>query len=146
MDSLRSILRAACIAAFTVGVLLLLLNPPSLSGAGGLLTLLVGAVAFVLFVGWMTVVAMGKDGPSEEEFERLIRRSEELAASPQLAAEANEFDVMVADAIDRLPAEFRALLDETPVVVSQRGWEFHAYGHYYGGNYTRGDYEHRIVL
>jgi hypothetical protein len=31
MDSLRPILRAAGIAAFTVGLLLVLLNPPSLS-------------------------------------------------------------------------------------------------------------------
>jgi predicted Zn-dependent protease with MMP-like domain len=146
MDGLRSILRAAAIAAFTVGLILLLLNPPSLSGAGGLLTLLAGAVAFVLVIGWMTVRMMGSDGPSEEEMERLIRRSEELAASPQLAAATGEFDLMVADAIDRLPPEFQELLATTPVVVSQRGWEFHAYGHYYGGNYTRGDYEHRIVL
>src|SRR3954469_1204631 len=106
MDSVRSILRAAAIAAFTVGLLLLLLNPPSLSGAGGLLTLLVGAAAFVLLAGWATVALMGRDGPSEEEFERLIRRSEELAASPALAADAGEFDLMVADAIDRLPPEF----------------------------------------
>jgi predicted Zn-dependent protease with MMP-like domain len=146
VDSLRSIFRAAAIAAFTVGLLLLLLNPPSLSGAGGLLTLLAGAVAFVLLVGWATVGLMGSDGPSEEEFERLIRRSEELAAHPHLAAQAGEFDLMVADAIDRLPPEFLELLADTPVVVSQRGWEFHAYGHYYGGGYTRGDYEHRIVL
>src|SRR3954469_22803071 len=109
MDSLRSILRAAFVAAFTVGVLLLLLNPPSLSGAGGLLTLLAGVVAFVLFVGWLTVGMMGSDGPSEEEFERLIRRSEELAASPELAAAATEFELMVADAIDRLPPEFTDL-------------------------------------
>jgi predicted Zn-dependent protease with MMP-like domain len=146
VDSLRSILRAAAIAAFTVGLLLLLLNPPSLSGAGGLLTMLVAAVAFVLVIAWATVALMGSDGPTEEEFERLIRRSEELAASPQLAAEANEFDVMVADAIDRLPPEFQELLETTPVVVSQHGSEHHAYGHYFGGNYTRGDYEHRIVL
>jgi predicted Zn-dependent protease with MMP-like domain len=146
MDSLRSILRAAFVAAFTVGVLLLLINPPSLSGAGGLLTLLAGVVAFVLFVGWLTVAAMGSDGPSEEEFERIVRRSEELAASPALAAEAGEFDVLVADAIDRLPQEFQEMLAHTPVVVSRRGREFGAYGHYYGGNFTRGDYEHRIVL
>ncbi len=146
MDSLRSILRAAAIAAFSVGLLLLLLNPPSLSGAGGLLTLIAGAVAFTLLVGWATVALMGSDGPSEEEFERLIRRSEELAASPQLALETDDFDVMVADAIDRLPPEFLELLKDTPVVVSQRGREFGAYGHYYGGGYTRGDYEHRIVL
>jgi predicted Zn-dependent protease with MMP-like domain len=146
VDSIRSILRAAAIAAFTVGLLLLLLNPPSLSGAGGLLTLLAGAVAFVLFVGWLTVGMMGSDGPSEEEFERLIRRSEELAASPELAAAATEFELMVADAIDRVPPEFTELLAETPVVVSQHGAEVGAYGHYFGGNYTRGDYEHRIVL
>ncbi|MEA2438772.1 MAG: hypothetical protein QOH76_196 [Thermoleophilaceae bacterium] len=146
VDSLRSILRAAAIAAFTVGLLLLLLNPPSLSGAGGLLTLLAGAVAFVLVVAWATVALMGSDGPTEEEFERLIRRSEELAASPQLAAEAGEFDLMVAEAIDRLPPAFQELLMTTPVVVSQRGAEARAYGHYFGGGYTRGDYEHRIVL
>ena len=146
VDSLRSILRAAAIASFTVGLLLLLLNPPSLSGAGGLLTLIAGVVVFVLVVAWMTVAMMGSDGPSEEEFERLIRRSEELAASPQLTAEAGEFDLLVAEAIDRLPAEFRELLESTPVVVSQRGEEVGAYGHYFGGSYTRGDYEHRIVL
>jgi hypothetical protein len=84
MDSLRSILRAAAVAAFTVGLLLVLLNPPSLSGAGGLLTILAAVVAFVLLIGWATVALMGSDGPSEEEMERLIRRSEELAASPQL--------------------------------------------------------------
>jgi predicted Zn-dependent protease with MMP-like domain len=111
-----------------------------------LLTILAAVVAFVLFVAWLTVTAMGSDGPSEEEVERLIRRSEELAASPELAAAATEFEVMVADAIDRLPPEFTALLADTPVVVSQRGAEFGAYGHYYGGNYTRGEYEHRIVL
>src|SRR4051794_22382790 len=146
MDGLRSILRAAAIAAFSVGLLLVLLNPPSLSGAGGLLTIIAAAVAFVLVVGWATVAMMGSDGPSEEEFERLIRRSEELAASPQLAAEAGEFDILVADAIDRLPPEFQELLESTPVVVSRRGTEVSAYGHYFGGGYTRGDYEHRIVL
>jgi predicted Zn-dependent protease with MMP-like domain len=146
VDSLRSVLRAAAIAAFTVGLLLLLLNPPSLSGAGGLLTLIAGVVLFVIVVAWVTVVAIGRDGPSEEEFERIVRRSEELAASPALAAEAGEFELLVADAIDRLPDEFRKLLRDTAVVVSQRGAEVGAYGHYFGGSYTRGDYEHRIVL
>src|SRR3954453_13346093 len=123
MDSLRSILRAAAVAAFTVGLLLVLLNPPSLSGAGGLLTILAAAVAFVLVVGWGTVALMGSDGPSAEEMgrlirrgealgegmERLLRRSGDVAAPPQLAAATGEFDLMVAEAIDRLPEEFRAL-------------------------------------
>ena len=146
MDRIRSILRAAAIAAFTVGLLLLLLNPPSLSGAGGLLTLIAGVVLFVIVVAWATVAMMGRDGPSEEEFEKIVRRSEELAASPALAAEAGEFELLVADAIDGLPEEFLELLRDTAVVVSQRGAEVGAYGHYFGGGYTRGDYEHRIVL
>jgi predicted Zn-dependent protease with MMP-like domain len=146
MDSLRSILRSAAIASFTVGMLLLLLHPPSLSGTGGLLTLVAATVAFALLVAWATVALMGSDGPSEEEFERIVRRSEELAASPRLAAETGEFDLMVADAIDRLPPEFQEMLETTPVVVSRRGAEAGAYGHYFGGNFTRGDYEHRIVL
>lgn len=146
LEQLRPILRAAGIAALSVGLLLLLLNPPSLSGAGGLLTLVAGVAAFVLLAAWATVAMMGRQPMSEEEFERLVRRSEELARSPQLAAEATEFDLLVAEAIDRLPAEFQPLLEETPVVVSQRGAEFGAYGHYFGGSYTRGDYEHRIVL
>ena len=146
VDSVRPILRAAAAAIFTVGLLLLLLNAPSLSGAPGLLFILVVACAFVLLVAWATVGLMGSDGPSEEEVERLIVRSEELARTPGLAAATGEFDLMVAEAIDRLPNEFRAMLETTPVVVSSRGAEVGAYGHYFGGNYTRGEYEHRIVL
>src|SRR3954467_12410317 len=116
MDSLRQILRAAAVAAFTVGLLLLLLNPPSLSGAEGLAVIIGAAVVFVLFVAWGTVALMGREGPSEEEFERLVRRSEELARSPSLAASTGAFDVLVADAIDRLPPEFQAMLEKTPVV------------------------------
>jgi predicted Zn-dependent protease with MMP-like domain len=54
--------------------------------------------------------------------------------------------VLVAEAIDRLPEDFRRLLDNTPVVVSQRGAEARAYGHYMGDTVARGYYEDRIVL
>jgi predicted Zn-dependent protease with MMP-like domain len=146
MDSLRQILRAAAIAAFSVGLLLMLLNPPSLSGAGGLLTLLVGVVAFVLFVAWGTLALTGRQSMSEREFDRLVQRSEELALHPRTAEEATEFELMVADAIDRLPPEFQELLETVPVVVSRRGAAEGAYGMYFGGDRTRGDREHRIVL
>jgi predicted Zn-dependent protease with MMP-like domain len=146
MDSLRSALRAAAIAAFTVGLLLMLLNPPSLSGAGGLLTLIVVATAFVLVVAWGTLMLMGRPSLSEREFDALVERSEQLARQPQHAREATEFELLVADAIDQLPPEFQELLETTPVVVSQRGADERAYGHYFGGNLTRGDHEHRIVL
>jgi predicted Zn-dependent protease with MMP-like domain len=145
-EDLRPALRAAAIAAFVVGVLLMFLHPPSLSGAGGLITLIVGALALVLITAWGTVALMGRDGMSEDEFERLVRRSEELAREPALARDATDFDVLVAAAIDRLPEDFRRLLDNTPVVVSQRGAEARAYGHYMGDTVARGYYEDRIVL
>ncbi|HEY2601643.1 MAG TPA: metallopeptidase family protein [Thermoleophilaceae bacterium] len=145
-DDLRPALRAAAIAAFTVGVLLMFLHPPSLSGAGGLATLVVAALAFLLIVAWGTVALAGRDGMSEEEFERLVRRSEELAREPALARDAGDFERLVADAIDRLPPDFQALLEHTPVVVSQRGAEARAYGHYFGDTVARGHYEDRIVI
>jgi predicted Zn-dependent protease with MMP-like domain len=146
MESIRSIIRAAAIAAFTVGLLLMLLNPPSLDGVGGMATLIVGASAFVLLTAWATLALMGRPSMSEREFDRLVERSEELARNPQRADAETEFELLVADAIDRLPNEFRELLEDTPVVVSSRGASERAYGHYFGGNLTRGDREHRIVL
>ena len=83
---------------------------------------------------------------SEHEFERLVRRSEELAAEPDLRAETTEFDILVAEAIDDLPQEFQRLLDTTPVVVSHRGAENRAYGHYFGDTVARDNYPDRIVL
>src|SRR5437588_515951 len=48
MKEILGPLRAAAIAAFIVGVAVLVLDPPSFSGVPDLLTLLVGAAAFVL--------------------------------------------------------------------------------------------------
>jgi predicted Zn-dependent protease with MMP-like domain len=146
LDELKRILRAAAIAALTVGLLLLLLNPPSLSGAGGLAAVVVGAVALVLLGAWVTVALIGSEGMSEREFERVVRRSERLARHPPPAEEPNEFDLLVMEAIDRLPDEFRDVLEDTPVVVSRRGRESRAYGHYHGDTVARDRYPDRIVI
>jgi predicted Zn-dependent protease with MMP-like domain len=89
---------------------------------------------------------MGRDAISEPEFERVVRRTEELARRPDLAAQATEFELLVADAIDDLPEEFRELLERTPVVVSHRGVEHSAYGYYMGDTAVRDHYPDRIVL
>jgi len=146
LETLRPILRAAAIAGFTVGLIIFLLRPPSLSGAEGLLAWALGGVALVLFGAWATVGLIGTDSMSEEEVERLAVRAEELAHRPPAEREPNDFDQLVADSIDRLPPDFQELLGRVPVIVSHRGREFRAYGHHYGGPYTRGDYEHRIVI
>jgi predicted Zn-dependent protease with MMP-like domain len=138
-------LKAATISVFITGLVLLLLNPPSLSGLGGLLTLLVGAAAIVLVTAWATVALIGQEMP-EPEFRRLVDRSEALASLPPPDQPPSEFDELVMEALDDLPEEFRELLEHTPVVVSSRGHEHRAYGHYIGGTVARDVYPDRIVI
>jgi predicted Zn-dependent protease with MMP-like domain len=146
VDLLRGPVKAGLAALFAVGLLLLFVNPPSLDGAEGILFIIGGALLLVLLTAWATVALTGQDSMPEHEFERLVRRSEELAADPGLRLGADRFDLLVADAIDDLPPEFQRLLDDTPVVVSQLGHEHRAYGHYFGDTVARDDYPDRIVL
>ncbi len=138
-------LRAAALTAFVVGLVLLLLNPPSLAGLGDLLVLLVGAVAIVLIAAWATVAVIGREMP-EPKFRRLVDRSEALASLPPPDRPPSEFDELVVQALDDLPERFRELLEHTPVVVSSHGHEHHAYGHYIGGTIARDIYPDRIVI
>ena len=143
---LRGPIKAGLAALFAVGLVLLFLNPPSLAGAEGMAMLIGGGLLLLLGTAWATVALTGSDSMPEHEFERLVRRSEELASRPDLRAETGDFDLLVADAIDSLPPEFQRLLDDTPVVVSQLGAENRAYGHYFGDTVARDDYPDRIVL
>lgn len=144
-ETLGPPLRAAALSAFITGLVLLLLNPPSLDGLGGLLTVLVGAAAIVLIAAWAAVALIGEEMP-EPEFRRLVDRSEALAALPPPDRPPSEFDELVMQALDDLPEPFRGLLERTPVVVSSRGHEHHAYGHYVGGTVARDIYLDRIVI
>jgi predicted Zn-dependent protease with MMP-like domain len=145
-DALRAPLKAAGGAAFSVGLLLFLMNPPSLSGAAGLAALAGGAVALVVITAWVTVALTGGDSMSEREFDRLLERSERLAREGDSQESPSEFDVLVSDAIDALPREFQELLERTPVVVSSRGAEHRAYGQYWGDTVVRDNYPDRIVI
>jgi predicted Zn-dependent protease with MMP-like domain len=145
-EVIRGPIKAAIAALFAVGVLLLLLNPPSLSGAEGLAVMIGGGLLLLLGTAWATVALTGRDSMTEQEFERLVRRSEELADQPALRADATEFDLLVAEAIDELPLDFQRVLDDVPVVVSHRGAENRAYGHYFGDTVARDNYPDRIVL
>ncbi len=145
-DTLGAPLKAAAAALFGVGLAFMFLNPPSLSGAEGLAFFAVGGLVLAGLTAWAFVAMTGKDAMPDDEFERLVRRSEELARDPDLRQDTTEFDLLVADAIDRLPPEFQRLLDETPVVVSHLGAENRAYGHYFGDTVARDNYPDRIVL
>jgi predicted Zn-dependent protease with MMP-like domain len=61
-------------------------------------------------------------------------------------AHPDEFEALVADAIDRLPEEFQEVLAKVAVVVSDLGADEHAYGQYYGDGVARERYEDRIVI
>lgn len=60
--------------------------------------------------------------------------------------ELDEFEAMVADAIDALPGDFQRLLEKVPVIVSDLGTQERAYGQYYGDGIARERYEDRIVI
>jgi hypothetical protein len=87
---------AFAIAAFVTGIVVWFVNPPSLSGAGGLASLIIGISAFIYVTAWVTTLLMGDelDEMPEEEFERVVLRSEELAREPQRAREATEFELI----------------------------------------------------
>lgn len=62
------------------------------------------------------------------------------------ARDLDDFESLVADAIDRLPEEFQAVLEKVPVLVSERGSEERAYGQYFGDGAAAERYEDRIVI
>ena len=94
----------------------------------------------------------------EEEFERLVVRSERLARE-NLAAEPDEeefltldprnpadFEELVREALDDLPDLLRNALRHVAVVVSDKGRRHGAYGLYQGDGVARDDYPDRIVI
>src|SRR3954451_3802197 len=97
-------LRAAAFAAFLAGCLLLFFNPPSFAHLGGLMTILVGAIAIVLVTAWVTTVASGQEMPEPERRKR-GDLSGSLAALPAPDYPPSEFDLRVMEAIDTLPPE-----------------------------------------
>lgn len=138
-------LRAAAWTAFFAGLLLLFLGPLEPARLGGLGSILVGALAIVFLTAWVTTVLIGPEIP-EPEFRRLVDRSEALASMPPPDYPPSEFDELVIQALDDLPERFQTLLHGTPVIVSHRGQEHGAYGHYIGGTIARDGFADRIVI
>lgn len=144
-ESFQSPLRAAALTAFICGLLLVFLNPDWLPGVGQLVGVVAGAAAVVLITAWVAVSLIGRELP-EPEFQRIVERSDELGAMEPPDRPPTAFDELVIDAIDRLPPDFRALIADTPVIVSHLGHEYRAYGHYIGGTVARKHWADRIVI
>jgi predicted Zn-dependent protease with MMP-like domain len=94
----------------------------------------------------------------EEEFELLVRRSEQLARE-NLAAEPDEaefmtldprrpedFEELVREALDDLPDLLHKALDHVAVVISDKGRREGAYGLYQGDTVARDNYPDRIII
>ena len=144
----RGPVKAGVAALFAVGLLLLFLNPPSLNGRRGHVCVLIGGG---IVAGARRGVGDASPWPAATRCPSTSSSGSSSAArssprKPDLIAETDEFDLLVADAIDALPEDFQRLLDTTPVVVSQRGAENRAYGHYFGDTVARDDYPDRIVV
>jgi predicted Zn-dependent protease with MMP-like domain len=143
-----------------------LLQGLAVFGAG---VVLIGGAALAVMLrlaGW-------RDPESEEDFEAIVRRAEELAArgsagaagvpegtmgveaaDDQIARAPSEYDpytergfaALVRAAIEELPLEFHAALEHVAVVVSDGGYERHAYGVYEGDTVAQDYFHDRIVV
>ena len=121
--------------------------------AAGALTLIVPFMLLALrLADW-------RDPESEREFEAMVERSERLARD-DLAVEPDEaefleldpyddeeFEQLVADALDELPDWARRALDRNvAVVISDGGRRAGAYGLYHGDGVARDNVADRIVI
>jgi predicted Zn-dependent protease with MMP-like domain len=121
--------------------------------AAGAIGIIGGVVVLVT-----TRLADYRDPEDEEEFERLVLRSERLARE-NLAAEPDEgefldydpydpadFEDLVREALDDLPDLLIKALRHVAVVISNDGRRHRAYGLYMGDTVARDDHPDRIVI
>ena len=125
-------------------------------------TLAVAAAAMVVLATVIAAIsgrlADYQEPADEEEFEALVRRSEDLAREG-LAVEPEEaefmaldpydpedFDALVRQALDDLPDLLIRALDHVAVVISDDGRRHGAYGLYQGDGVARDDHPDRIVI
>jgi len=155
---------ASALVALSVAVLLsTVVNGFSRNDPVRLLQTLAVIVAAVIVIGMVVSFITSRladygEPADEEEFELLVRRTEQLARD-NLAAEPEEsefmaldprnpadFEELVRQALDDLPDLLLRSLDHVAVVISDKGRRHHAYGIYQGDTAARDDYPDRIVI
>ncbi len=141
------------IAGFSDSIAVRLLQGLAIFGAG--VVVIGGAVVLVMIrlAGW-------RDPESEEDFEAIVRRAEDLAAEgswdemfdeeeadhPLDPYNEEDFKALVREAVDELPLEFHAALEHVAIVVSEGGRPRRAYGLYEGDTAARDFFHDRIVI
>lgn len=127
-------------------------------------TLALVVVAVAALGGGMMAIGLRMAGwsepVSEEEFERVVVESERLARQGNFAEpdetefldldpySDNDFEELVADALDELPDLLRPLIENhnVAVVISDGGRRRGAYGLYHGDGALRDEVPDRIVI
>jgi predicted Zn-dependent protease with MMP-like domain len=137
--------RAAVWVAFLTGLAVVVLDPFSFGRISGFMALVVGGIAVVLAAA-LAAVWFSRGQMSEEEFRRIAERSELMARMPPGQEQPTEFEELVIEAIDELPTEFQEVLADVPILISDLGHEFGAYGHYIGDTAARDNYRDHIVI
>jgi predicted Zn-dependent protease with MMP-like domain len=130
---------------FLTGLGIVVFDPFSFGRISGFMALLVGGIAVVLLTA-LGAVALGRGEMPEEEFRRIAERSELMSRLPPGQHQPDEFEEVVIEALDELPAEFQEVLVDVPIIISDRGHEHHAYGHYIGDTVARDDFRDHIVV
>jgi len=144
-ERLSSTTRLIVTTCFLIGLGILVLDPFSWDRITGVVQLIAGAVAVILATA-LVAMLLGRGEMPEEEFRRSSERSERMATLPPGQLQPSEFEEAVVEAIDELPAEFQEVLKDVPIVISDRGEEFGAYGHYIGDTMARDDFRDHIVI
>lgn len=142
--------------ALLVGVALVSRTVSSLLAglaAGAAVILIIGAV-----VAALGVRAAGWDPVSEDDFDRMVERTERLAADGLYVDpdedefheldpwQDDDFEEIVAEALDDLPDILRGALRNLAVVVTDGGIKARAYGLYEGDTVARDDFPDRVLI
>jgi predicted Zn-dependent protease with MMP-like domain len=169
--TLRRILFAA-VAALTIGLGAVsvvtgfsdsppvrLLQGVAIFGAGAAIIGSVVILAMTHFADW-------REPESEEEFEAIVQRAEQLAAEGRwgdsdsdsesdvdvddddeyVLSGDEDFRALVRSAVDDLPLEFHRALEHVAIVVSDGGRARGAYGLYQGDTVARDFFHDRIII
>ena len=131
--------------AFLIGLGILVFDPLSWGHVSGVMKLFAGGIGVVLLAA-LAAMLLGRGEMPEEEYRRIARRSELMSRMPAGQMQPSEFEELVIEAIDELPEQFQAILRDVPIVISDLGHEFGAYGHYIGDTMARDDYRDHIVI
>ena len=137
--------RVIVAVAFLIGLAIMVLDPFTWGHVSGVMKLLAGAVGVVLLAA-LAAMLLGRGEMPEEEYQQIVRRSELMSRMPAGQTQPSEFEESVVEAIDGLPEEVQEILRDVPIVISDLGHEFRAYGHYIGDTMARDDHRDHIVI